>query len=188
MYPTKMEANGRIYNINTDYRVALACFKALYDDEITDLQRFYAIETLLLGSNVLKKDELILRDKITIYLKCGRQEEPSNSEVDFDYLIDERRVKISIKQVYGIDVDKLDYLHWYEYNELIEGLTSDCLIDRARQIRNKDIKDIKDSKLREQFIEAKTRLSVKRQPKMTKEQKEAQDEFFRLLNGGVEDV
>ena len=35
MYPTKMEANGHIYPINTDYRVALACFRALDDDEIT---------------------------------------------------------------------------------------------------------------------------------------------------------
>ena len=54
MYPTKMEANGHIYPINTDYKVGLACFKALNDTEITDTERFYAIETLLLGENVLQ--------------------------------------------------------------------------------------------------------------------------------------
>ena len=85
MYPTKMEANGHIYPINTDYRVALACFRALDDDEITDLERFYAVETLLLGSDVLEEDEMILKDKIALYLKCEREDETSDDEIDFDY-------------------------------------------------------------------------------------------------------
>ena len=64
MYPTKMEANGHIYKINTDYRIALACFKAIYDPEINDVERFYAVETLLLGENVLEEDEKILQNNI----------------------------------------------------------------------------------------------------------------------------
>lgn len=188
MYPTKMEANGHIYNINTDFRVALACFKAINDDEITDLERFYAVETLLLGSDVLEEDELILRDKISTYLRCGREEEPSDDEIDFDYVEDENKVKISIKQCYNnLDVDKLEYLHWYEYNELIEGLTEDSLIDRVRQIRNLDVNEIEDDKKRKRAIKAKERLSLNKKVKMTSEQQQAQEEFFRLLNGGDKD-
>lgn len=188
MYPTKMEANGHIYPINTDYRVALACFKALNDDDITDLERFYAIETLLLGSDVLEEDEIILKDKIITYLKCGRDDEISNSEVDFDYLIDENRVKISIRQAYNnLDVEKIDYLHWYEYNELIEGLTEDSLIDRVRQFRTLDINQIEDAKKRKKALVIKQRLSLNKKVKMTSEQQKAQEEFFRLLNGGDKD-
>ena len=65
MYPTKMEANGHIYPINTDYRVALACFRAINDAEISNLERFYAVETLLLGTEVLEQDELILKDGVS---------------------------------------------------------------------------------------------------------------------------
>ena len=64
MYPTKMEANGRIYEIDTDFRTAIACFKAINDMELTDLERFYAVETLLLGDLVFPQDEDILKDKI----------------------------------------------------------------------------------------------------------------------------
>ena len=39
MYPTKMEANGRLYKINTDFRIGLACFRALNDFEITDTEK-----------------------------------------------------------------------------------------------------------------------------------------------------
>lgn len=185
MYPTKMEANGHIYPINTDYRVALACFKALDDDEITDLERFYAVETLLLGSDVLEEDEMILKDKIALYLKCEREDETSDNEIDFDYLQDENRVKISIRQCYNnLDIDKMEYLHWYEYNELIEGLTEDSLIDRVRQIRTLDINQIDDAKKRKKALIIKQRLSLNKKVKMTNEQQQAQEEFFRLLNGG----
>lgn len=185
MYPTKMEANGRIYPINTDYRIALACFRALDDDEITDLERFYAVETLLLGSDVLEEDEMILKDKIISYLKCERDDDESDDEIDFDYLQDETRVKISIKQCYNnLDVDKIEYLHWYEYNELIEGLTEDSLIDRVRQIRTLDINQIEDAKKRNKALIIKQRLSLNKKVKMTREQQRAQEEFFRLLNGG----
>ena len=188
MYPTKMEANGHIYPINTDYRVALACFRALDDDEITDLERFYAIETLLLGSDVLEEDEMILKDKIISYLKCERDDDESDDEIDFDYLQDENRVKISIRQCYNnLDVDKIEYLHWYEYNELIEGLTEDSLIDRVRQIRTLDINQIDDAKKRKKALIIKQKLSLNKKVKMTIEQQQAQEEFFRLLNGGDKD-
>ena len=188
MYPTKMEANGHIYPINTDYRVALACFRALDDDEITDLERFYAVETLLLGSDVLEEDEMILKDKIALYLKCEREDETIDDEIDFDYLQDENRVKISIRQCYNnLDVDKIEYLHWYEYNELIEGLTEDSLIDRVRQIRTLDINQIEDTKKRKKALVIKQRLSLNKKVRMTSEQQKAQEEFFRLLNGGDKD-
>lgn len=185
MYPTKMEANGHIYPINTDYRVALACFRALDDENITDLERFYAVETLLLGSEVLEEDEMILKDKIATYLKCGREDEVSNDEIDFDFLQDRNKVKISIRQCYNnLDIDRIEYLHWYEYNELIEGLTEDSLIDRVRQIRTLDVNEIEDKNKRQKAIEMKGKLSLKKKIKMTKEQEKAQEEFFRLLNGG----
>ena len=98
MYPTKMEANGRVYPINTDYRVALACFKALEDAEINDIQRYYAIQTLLLGNNVLEEDEEILKPKIELYLRHGEKENTSNEEIDMDYLQDEITSKVSIRQ------------------------------------------------------------------------------------------
>ena len=39
MYPKYMEINGENYKINTDYRVALACLKAINDEEINGLLR-----------------------------------------------------------------------------------------------------------------------------------------------------
>ena len=86
-----------------------------------------------------------------------------------------------------MDVDKIEYLHWYEYNELIEGLTEDSLIDRVRQFRTLDINQIEDAKKRKKALVIKQRLSLNKKVKMTSEQQKAQEEFFRLLNGGDKD-
>jgi len=184
MYPTKMEANGHIYPINTDYRVALACFRALEDDEITDLERFYAIETLLLGSDVLEEDEKILKNKITIYLRCGKEENTSEEEIDFDYLQDETNVRTSIRQCYSnLDIGKMEYLHWYEYNDLISGLTSDSLINKIRDIRSYDLSEITDEKQKNKIMAVQSRLALKDKHIKTKEEKEI-DEFWDSITGG----
>lgn len=184
MYPTKMEANGHIYPINTDYRVALACFKAINDAEITNLERFYAIETLLLGENVLSEDELILRRKIELYLRCGKEENISEEERDFDYLQDEAEVRTSIRQCYNnLDINKLDYLHWYEYNELISGLTNESLLNKIRDLRSFDLSEISDEKRKAKIIKAQERVALKEIHKKTKEEEEI-DEFWNKITGG----
>lgn len=184
MYPTKMEANGRIYPINTDYRIALACFKAINDTEITDLERFYAIETLLLGEKVLTEDEPILKEKIEVYLRCGKEENISEEERDFDYLQDEINVRTSIRQCYNnLDIGKLDYLHWYEYNELISGLTSESLVNKIRDLRNFDINEIKDEKQKNRIIKAQQRVALKDIYIKSEEEKEI-DKFWDKITGG----
>ena len=184
MYPTKMEANGHIYPINTDYRVALACFKAINDTEITNLERFYAIETLLLGENVLSEDELILKQKIELYLRCGKEKNINEEERDFDYLQDEAEVRTSIRQCYNnLDINKLDYLHWYEYNELISGLTNESLINKIRELRSFDLSEVSDEKRKQKIIEAQKKVALKEIHIKTKEEEEI-DEFWNNITGG----
>ena len=184
MYPTKMEANGHIYNINTDYRVALACFKALYDSEINDTERFYAIETLLLGNDVDEKDDLILKDKIEKYLCCERENDIDEEERSYDYIQDEVLTRTSIRQCYHINLNEIPYLHWYEYNELIEGLTDESAINQIRNIRTTDISKIDDQKQKERILKAQERYAIKEHHKKTKEEEEIDEFWAKIERGG----
>lgn len=189
MYPTKMEANGRIYPINTDYKVALACFKALEDTEINDIERFYAIETLLLGDNVLEEDEAILKPKIELYLRHGEAENTNIQEIDMDYLQDEVVSRVSIRQCYHISLNEIPYMHWYEYNELLSGLTNESILNRIRELRSYDVSKIEDAKEKRKLIEAKKQVALKKNYKKkqpTKEQKESAMAFYKALNLGKE--
>ena len=183
MYPTKMEANGHIYKINTDYRIALACFKAIYDSEINDVERFYAVETLLLGENVLEEDEKILQNKIEKYLRCGKNDNINEDEKDFDYIQDEEITRTSIRQCYHLNLNEIPYMHWYEYNELISGLTNESLLNNIRDLRNYDLSEVTDEKQKQKIIKAQERVALKEIYIKTKEEKEI-DEFWENIVGG----
>lgn len=183
MYPTKMEANGHIYKINTDYRIALACFKAIYDSEINDVERFYAVETLLLGENVLEEDEKILQNKIEKYLRCGKNDNINEDEKNFDYIQDEEITRTSIRQCYHLNLNEIPYMHWYEYNELISGLTNESLLNNIRDLRNYDLSEVTDEKQKQKIIKAQERVALKETYIKTKEEKEI-DEFWENIVGG----
>lgn len=177
IYPTKMEANGHVYPINTDYRYALACFRAINDLEITNTERYYAIQTILLGEKVLEEDEIILQDKIAKYLRCGSEENTSLEDIDMDYFQDETLIRTSIRQVYnGLDITK-ENLHWWEYNELISGLTEECELNRVRDLRSYDLSEEKDEKRRRKISEAQQRVALKINVPEDKKNKEI-DEFW----------
>lgn len=179
MYPTKMEANGHIYPINTNYKYALACLKAINDYSITNLERYYAVQTILLGENVLEEDQPILQEKIANYLRCGQTENTKSDEIDMDYFQDEVAIKTSIRQVYnGLNIDKED-IHWYEYNELISGLTEESLLNRIRDLRSYDLSEEKDEKRRRKIAEAKRRVAlVKNEPNIKTERQKELDKYW----------
>jgi hypothetical protein len=185
MYPTKMEANGHVYEINTDFRIALACFRAMNDAEITDLERFYAIETLLLGDEVDPDDDVVLQKKILDYLRCGQEENIDIKEIDMDYIQDESKIRTSIRQCYLLDLNRIDYMHWWEYNELISGLTSETLLNKVRELRSFDLNEIKDLKEREQVRKAQEYVALKKvdkkETKLTKEQEDSINYFYQQI-------
>ena len=190
MYPEEIEANGHIYKINTDYRVALACFKAINDDDINDTERAVAIITLLLGKDVQYKDYQVCLQKCAIYLRCGKEENDNPEEADMDYLQDEEIIRTSIRQCYHENINERK-IHWWEYNEMIEGLTEETALSKIRELRNYDLSDETDSKIKNQIQKAKNQVALKKkipQKEFTEEEIKNMEEFDRLINGGDKNV
>lgn len=178
-YPTKMEVNGVVYNIDTSYKTALQCFKAINDDELEEHERALVVVALLLGYDVPLEDTKEALEKCAIYLRCGKEQNPSKNEIDMDYFQDESMIKTSIRQCYHEKLD--DNTHWWEYNELIKGLTEETLLSRVREIRNYDLSKEKDPRIRQRIQEAKDFYALKKEEKpMTEEEKKNIEEFYRL--------
>ena len=179
-YPTKMEVNGKIYNIDTSYKTALACFKAINDKSLKDKERAIVVVALLLGKDVPLEDTMEALEKCGIYLRCGREQNQDISEIDMDYFQDEVAIKTSIRQCYHEKLD--DNVHWWEYNELIEGLTDDTLLSKIREIRNYDLSKEKDFKLKQKIQKAKDFYAIKKEERpLTDEEQKNINEFMKQL-------
>lgn len=157
-YPEYMEANGNLYKINTDFRVGLACLRAIDDPNISDKERFYAIESLLLGLEVKESDELVLHSKIATYLRCGKETNYEGT-IDMDFEQDKAYISASFMSTYKIDLNK-ERMHWWAFNELIEGLTDESILYKIRELRNFDLSDIKDTRTKTKIRDAQRQVAL----------------------------
>ena len=184
MYPEYAEINGKEYKIDTSYRTALRCFEIINDEEIPQTERSLAIVYLLFDFLPDKDIDLFL-EKAMIYLQCGESLEQQNSKKkDMDFAQDQKYINASFMSDYHIDLSKTD-LHFWQYIELIQGLTENSSLSRIRNLRNYDLSEIKDEKTRKEIADAQKEVALKEtkiSKKFTTKQKTNIDAFYEANN------
>lgn len=187
-YPKYVEVNGRKYNINTDFRVAIRCNQIATDENIGDVERALGVICTLFGEDSInyQDDYEPLLKLAKKYLSCGKElDNASDGEVDMDYIQDMDYIEASFMSDYGIDLSTTD-MHWYKFSNLINGLSNSefgncCVLNRIRNIRNFNLNDINDPKERDKILKMKNQFALKKTKKITEEQKESVDEFYKAL-------
>ena len=196
--PQYVKVDDKLYKINTDFRVALECNNIAEDKTIGDYERALAIIYKLFGEDGLDcKNQNKLLELGMKYLLLGNDKKESKNENKEKYELDFNKciglIKASFKFDYKYDPYELEYLHWYDfYNDLESLSTSEfgncCILNRVTSILNQEPKEIKDNKARQRLIEAQKLLSQKyckqEEIKMTKEQEESAKAFYKSL--GIE--
>ena len=190
-YPEYAEINDKRYKINTDFRVAIKCQNIATDESISDYERALAIIYKLFGDDGI--DDFNNYDKLLEiaikYLSCGKELDNKNEEQDMDFTQDKGYIESSFKYDYKYNPYELEYLHWYEfYNDLSNLSNSEmgncCVLNRVRNLRNYDTKEIKDPKERKKVEEAKKQVALKKEHKKRefseKEQKNM-EEFYKSI-------
>ena len=189
--PEYAKVNGKEYKINTDFKVAIECNRIAEDKTIGDYERALAIIYLLFGEEGLNDAENHLRliDHAKTFLLCGKEPENNNEEPDMDYIEDYNLIWASMYSDYsGLDIDK-EKIHWWKFNDLMNGLSNSelgncCALNRVRNLRNYDTKNIKDKKEREKIEKAKKRFALKKNKKennLSKEQEKSMKNLNKLL-------
>ena len=193
--PKYVSVDNELYEINTDFRVALQCNTIAEDTSISDVERAMAIIYKLFGEKGLDcENQNKLLELAMKYLLQGedkkilKNEPRENYELDFNKCIG--LIKASFKFDYNYDPYELEYLHWYDfYNDLQSLSTSEfgncCILNRVISILNQDVKEIKDNKQRQKLIDAQKMLKQKyckeEKVEMTKEQEESAKAFYKSL-------
>jgi len=183
MYPTVARIKDKEYELNTSFKTGLKCFDVIDDPDITDQERSLAIIYLLFGF-IPNEDIDLFLDRAKKFLQCGETtEEQIEKEKDMDFIQDEKYIVASFMSDYKIDLSK-EELHWWQFINLIQGLTKDSVLSNVREIRNYDLSEINDPKDKQKVIKAKEQVALKKR----KSQKEAQDDllFENLIKGKEE--
>lgn len=190
-YPKYVKIDEKKYKINTDFRVAIECQEIALDDSIGDFERALAIIYKLFGDDGLDDSNNYekLLELAQKYLSCGKEvDSKTNEEPDMDFIQDMPYIKASFRSDYNINLDD-EEIHWWEFYDLINGLSNSemgncCVLNRIRNLRTFDTKDIKDQKELAKINEAKKQVALKKREvkkELTYEQKRNIDNFYEKI-------
>lgn len=195
MYPEYVEIENKKYKINTDFKVAIECNRIAEDSSIGDLERGLAIIYTLFGEEGINTPEHYekLLELAKKYLLCGKEYNiKGNEKPDMDFIEDYSYIWTSMYSDYhGLDIDK-EKIHWWKFMDLMNGLSNSelgncCVLNRIRNLRNYDTKNIKDKKEKQKIERAKQQVALKRNgKKTTKEQQKRAEELFAKIKIGKE--
>ena len=178
--------DGKRFDIDTRFETAIECEKIAQDTSIGDTERALAIIYKLFGDKGIDEDgkwDILIKAAIK-YLSCGKADEKSyldGDKPDMDYIEDERYIKTSFLQEYNIDLTNTE-LHWWDFYDLLNGLTENAVLSRVRYIRNYDVSGMKDGKEKQRIIKQKQALALKRNRRQaTDKQKASHDAFMAAL-------
>ena len=131
------------------------------------------------------------------YLSLGntqnglKMENKSKFELDINKC--EGLIRSSFKFDYKYDPYELEYLHWYDFCNDLESLSTSefgncCILNRIISVLEQEPKDIKDGKQRQKLIDGQKMLQQRyckhKEKERTKEQEESAREFYKAL--GIE--
>lgn len=190
-YPEYVEIDDKKYKINTDFRVAIECQDIATNEEIGDFERALAIIYKLFGDDGLENQEHYekLLELGVKYLSCGKEVESStNEEPDMDFMQDMDYIEASFMSDYNIDLSNTK-MHWWKFYNLINGLSNSemgncCVLNRVRNLRNYDTKEIKDPKERKKIEEAKKQIALKKDHKkreFSEKEQQNMEEFYKSI-------
>lgn len=190
-YPKYVKIGEKKYKINTDFRVAIECQEIALDDSIGDFERALAIIYKLFGDDGLDDSNNYekLLELAQKYLSCGKEvDSKTNEEPDMDFVQDMDYIEASFMSDYNIDLQNTE-MHWWKFYNLINGLSNSemgncCVLNRIRNLRTFDTKDIKDKKELDKINEAKKQVALKKREvkkELTYEQKRNIDNFYEKI-------
>ncbi len=142
--PNTINISGADYPINTDFRTVIL-FLEMWEDE--ELPPEYKIAIMADMFGIDNPDGI---SQVWKWINENEEQKNSDSTVKvIDFTIDEKLIYSAFMLDYGIDLYDIDYLHWYKFKALLQGLSDRTMMREVMKIRATDTSKIKDTEQRE---------------------------------------
>lgn len=184
-FPESLKIGGVEYPIHTDFRVILAYDRILNSGEDDGMSILQALQNIF---DVIPRDIEEAITALNWFINCGKNEKthkPSNkvlginSNIPFDFEEDDLLIWSAFKARYGIDLLKIESLHWWLFRALLDDLGEEVRLSQIMQYRVIDTNMDGISKERKKFLD-----SMQRYYKISKYEEERDEEFIQALING----
>lgn len=189
--PTTVIVGGTEVGIQTDFRTSILFEELLNDPELTDMEKITQAVELYYGRQVIRwEDRQEAVEQIISFYTGGSpsrkktqndDEEFEQTEALYSYEYDGDKIYAAFKHDYNIDLQNVDYLHWWEFKALFRGLSDENEIMKVIGYRGMTI-DPKLPSSQQDFYRRMKRIHALPAKKEEEDFMEAMQEV--LLNGG----
>lgn len=192
LLPETLTVGDNTYHIRSDYRNVLQTFEAFNDPELETEEKWIVAIYLLFEDFTCADDvesaiesgfDLIEAIKQIMWFISGGKYERKDDRKEpptYDWIQDEQIIFSAVNNVAKKEVREVEYMHWWTFlgyfNEVGEGTFSYIV-----SIRNKLNKGKKLEKHEREFLN-KNKDMVVIKKKLSKEEREQEDEFQALLD------
>lgn len=152
--PETVKVNGKEYAINSDFRAGIIFEKILNDKEL-DNQEIVESAIQLYYEDEIPEDIADALDGVLYFYSCGHRKkdkakEQSQAQVKqpriYDYDFDADYIFAAFLTQYGIDLNEIEYMHWWKFQALFKSLENHNKIVEIMGYRATDLGKIKDKK------------------------------------------
>ena len=172
--------NERIkIDFDTNFRIGIA-FEIMMQNPKYSMQAktYQALKLFYPEMNKIKDTKKAIDDIIWFY-SCGKSEEKTsqknkkgkNKQI-YSYEFDNDLIYSAFKNQYNVDLEEIEYLHWWKFKAMFNGLKSDNRIVEIMGYRAMDLSKIKDKDMKKHYKQLQEEYKL---PDMRSEEEKEED-------------
>jgi hypothetical protein len=186
LVPNTVNIDGEEYKINSDFRYSILFELLMQDKTLSDKEK--TVNALSLYYSVCPKNinEAInqmlwfYRGGKDIELSKGKGKGKSDIQI-YSFEHDDDYIYAAFMDQYGIDLQDIEYLHWWKFKAMFKSLREDNEIVKIMGYRSIDLSKIKDKEEKAYYRKMKELHKIP----VSQSEKEKLNEIEKtLLNGG----
>lgn len=156
--PTSVELCGQEYEIITDFREWIRFTDMVKSDISANLKAAFTLDMFKEGVSLSEVLDLkTIWDSFIDFLNMDRGAYEEGTSVEqgqkplYSYVFDGPYILASFMKDYGIDLLETEYMHWWKFRMLFEGLSENTEIKQRIYYRSIDLNSIKDKEERKRI-------------------------------------
>lgn len=171
-------------DFDTNFRIGIA-FEIMMQNPKYSMQAktYQALKLFYPEMNKIKDTKKAIDDIIWFY-SCGKSEEKTsqknrkdkNKQI-YSYEFDNDLIYSAFKNQYNVDLEEIEYLHWWKFKAMFNGLKSDNRIVEIMGYRAMELSKIKDKDMKKHYKQLQEEYEL---PDMRSEE-EKEEDFAKAL-------
>lgn len=158
--PETVMVDGREFFIRSDFRISIMFELLIGDTELSQRQKLLHMLELYYEIIPENADEAV--EQVLNFYACGKQRKDNGGKKKkgitspiYSFEHDDGMIFSAFYDQYGIDLNDIEYLHWWKFRAMFDALKEDNEIVKIMRYRATDLSTIKDKHERNRIAKLK---------------------------------